>query len=403
MQITLLSTQFLALAAVSVLLVAGVRGQPRQYVFLALNSAFLWWIFLGPIGTLSTVVFSLTGFVGARMAARFGRRGLTAGIVLYTALFVYQRQYDFVTWVLPDILLTDILRTVGLSFLFFKAVHVMIDAAGGTLGRIDLITYLNYSLNFTTFAMGPIQRFQDYRDQWEGVKTALEPRLEAHLDAGLRALAGLAKAYVLAPFVADYGLQPDTDLLSLGLTGLFVQSWAFWIYLYLNFSGYCDIVIGIGSLLGVRPPENFNRPFLARNISDFWQRQHRSLTLWLTDYVFNPLYRFFLTRPATTRHRLLAANLSLVVTMLVSGLWHGTTVSFLIFGLVHGLWFVVYRTWDHLLTTRLGRQRVKQFRQHPLVHAGGIVLTFNATALAFVFFQLRPERVVEAIVQVAGR
>lgn len=402
MQVTLLSVEFVGLAVVAVLLLTTLAGLPRQLVFLALNLSFLGAILLPPVGVVSTLLFTLAGYGVVHAARRHGRAGLVGGITLFVLAFVYMRRYDFLEWVLPDSLLTGVLATAGLSFVFFKILHVAVDAHSGTLGRIDLLSYVNYCLNFTTFAMGPIQRFQDYREQWTGQEPALLPTFEAHLDAVLRVLGGFVKAYVAALLVEPLMLRPDTDLLALNPTGLFVQSWAFWIFLYLNFSGYCDIVIGIGSLFGVRPPENFDRPYLARNISDFWLRQHRTLTLWLTDYVFSPLYKKALTTPRVARYRLAAANGVLMATMLVSGLWHGTTVSFFLFGVAHGLCFVIYRTWSEVLSRWLGKQRLRELRDRWYVRAGGVVLTFNATALAFVFFQVRPERVMEAVRALTG-
>jgi membrane protein involved in D-alanine export len=138
----------------------------------------------------------------------------------------------------------------------------------------------------------------------------------------------------------------------------------------------------------VRPPENFNKPFLSRNISDFWLRQHRTLTLWLTDYVFSPSLKWNLRLKVFRGRSSWAVAASLMGTMLVSGLWHGTTVGFLLFGIAHGLLLVVYHLWDSWLIRRWGRPRLAQWRKRPLVIAGGIFLTFNATAFAFVFFQL---------------
>jgi D-alanyl-lipoteichoic acid acyltransferase DltB (MBOAT superfamily) len=401
--ISLLSPSFLGIALAAIVLLTTLRGVPRQLAFLALNLAFVCVVVLPAAGAAGTLLFTLLGYALAHVAMRRDRRLLVAALVLVVTLFVYMRRYDFLAWVLPDSVLTAALSTVGLSFLFFRIVHVMIDGYSGTLGRLEFLTYVNYCLAFTTFLMGPIQRYQDFRDQWEGTTLAIPLEWEAHLDAGLRVLVGLVKAYVLAPFVQERSLQPDTNLLELTTTGFVVQSYAFWVYLYLNFSGYCDVVIGVGSLFGVRPPENFNKPFLARNISDFWLRQHRSLTLWLSDYVFTPLYKTLLTRPWTARHKLLAANVSLMATMMVSGLWHGTTFSFFLFGLVHGLWFVIYRTWDELLVRRLGRKGAQRFRARPVVQGAGIFLTFNATAFTFVFFQVSSDRVAQALSQLLWR
>ena len=397
MSTSLLSPAFLVLAVVAVVLLSALRGQPRQLAFLCLNLLFVWRLFLGTAGTASTVLFALLGYGLVRLGMHRGRAGLAFGLALFVLLFIYMRQYEVLSLFVPDSLLTGILGTVGLSFLFFKIVHVVIDGYSGTLGRLDFLTYVNYCLNFTTFLMGPIQRYQDYREQWSGERLAIPLTFEAHVDAVLRMLVGFVKVYVLAVFFQAHALQPDTNLLALTPGSFIVQTYAFWIFLYLNFSGYCDIVIGLGSLFGVRPPENFDRPFLARNISDFWLRQHRSLTLWLTDYVFAPLYKKMLTSPLTARHKFLAAQVSIIVTMSVSGLWHGTTIGFLLFGLVHGLWFVIYRSWDSFLTQRLGRAGVQAFRRNPLTRAGGIVLTFNATALAFVFFQLSSSRLLSTL------
>lgn len=397
MQVSLLSPAFFGLALAAVILLSVLRGVARQLAFLTLNLIFVWGLLLGPVGALSTLLFALLGFGLVHLAILKRRPGLTFGLVLFVALFVYLRRYDFLEWVLPERLLTSALSVIGLSFLFFKIVHVMVDAYSKTLGRLDLLTYLNYCLNFATFMMGPIQRYQDYRGQWEGETRAIPLEFEAHLDAVLRILVGLVKVYLLARFFQARALQPDTNLLDLSFIGLLVHVYAFWFYLYFNFSGYCDVVIGVGSLFGVRPPENFNKPFLARNISDFWLRQHRSLTLWLTDYMFSPVYRKLLSSRWTSGHKLLAVNLSLMATMLVSGLWHGTTLGFFLFGLLHGLWFVIYRTWDTILTNRLGRTRVRQFRDNRLVHAGGILLTFNATAFTFIFFQVSSDRVMQAL------
>ena len=350
---------------------------------------------MGPLGTASTLLFCLLGYAMTVAHLQWPRLPLAVSLAVFVALFAYMRNYEMLQWLFPPDLLTSALRTVGLSFLFFKIIHVLVDARSGTLRTLEFPTYMNYCLAFTTFMMGPIQRYQDYWDQWHGQRPAIEPTFEAHLDAGLRILVGLVKAYVLAAWANRLALQPGTDVLQLSVAGWIVQLYAFYFYLYLNFSGYCDVVIGIGSLFGVRPPENFDKPFIARNISEFWQRQHRSLTLWLTDYVFAPAYKRALSGPLLAGHVLLAGNLALMLTMVVSGLWHGTTIGFLVFGIVHGIYLVIYHTWDHMLIRGLGRKRVNALRKNLLARAFGIFVTFNAVAFAFLFFRLDTPRLLQ--------
>jgi len=385
--VSLLSAQFLSFAFLSVILLSALRGVARHIIFLIANLWFVWLV-LGLTGMVSTVLFCLLGY--AMVTAHLQRPGLRLihTLPVFVALFAYMRNYDLLHWFLPDSLLTNVLRTVGLSFILFKIIHVLIDARSKTIRDLEFLTYMNYCLSFTTFMMGPIQRYQDFSDQWHGRKLAIDSTFEAHVDALLRVLFGLVKAYILASWVGNLALNHDTDVLNLSLAGWVVKLYAFYFYLYLNFSGYCDIVIGLGSLFGVRPPENFNLPFIAQNISDFWLRQHRSLTLWLTDYVFSPAYKRMLEGGPLADSPLMAAILALMLTMLVSGLWHGTTIGFLIFGLLHGVYLVVYRIWDHVLVARLGRKRVKALRNALPARALGIFITFNAAAFAFLFFRL---------------
>jgi D-alanyl-lipoteichoic acid acyltransferase DltB (MBOAT superfamily) len=394
---SVLSLPFFAIALAAVLSVNSSTGLIRQAMFLLINVAFVVYVLPGWIGVLPVAVIMLLGY-GLALASRDrDGRVLALGLVCLVLLFAWMRRYDVLELILPTEILPTGLAVVGLSFIFFKVIHVVVDYRAGSIERLDLLTYTNYCLNFTTFLMGPIQRYQDYQAQWSGRGSVVPLDFESHLDAVIRILLGLVKAYVLAPVLQWHAFQPDTDLTQLSVPGWFLNAYAFWFYLYLNFSGYCDVVIGVGSLLGLRPPENFNRPFLARNISDFWQRQHRSLTLWLTDYVFSPLYKHWLAKPALARRRTLLLCVCLMATMMVSGLWHGTSLSFFLFGVIHGLLFVVYTAWETALVRRYGRSGARDFRARWPVQVLGIALTFNATAFAFVFFRVSSERVVEAL------
>ena len=399
---SLLSTEFLALALVTAVLLAVLRGPARHVAFLVANLVFLWGLLLGPTGTLTTIAFAALGYVLIKLIQRYPDRLFAVLLSGYVVLFVYMQNYDFLGWMLPEGARTNLLATVGLSFLFFKIVHVMIEARSNTLGSVSLMGYLNYGFNFTTFMMGPIQRYQDFDAQWTGRELKTPVSFEGHLDAVLRILVGLVKAYVLARMIEQFAIDAGTVAAAESLPSLLLQIYAFYFFLYLNFAGYCDVVIGVGMLLGVRPPENFDKPFLARDISDFWMRFHRSLTSWLTDYVFSPAYKWALSRPAGGSRPLLAMNGALLLTMLVSGVWHGTTLSFALFGLAHGLYFVAFRTWEALLTKRMGKKALRAWRRRPLVHAAAVFITFHAVALSLVFFRLDADHAFRVFARLFG-
>lgn len=397
-----MSAAFLLLSLAAVLLLTSLRGLPRQLAFLAINSVFLVVLLLGPLGAAAILMFSLLGYALSRALLAGRVTGLALPVGGLTLLFIYMQQYTFLQLLLPDLLLSRIFAVVGLSFLFFKIVHVMIEAQSGTLGRLDLFTYLNYCFNFTTYLMGPIQRYPDYRQQWSGETRAIPITFEAHLDAVLRILRGLVKAYAIAPWILPHTMAVRHEVSGMHWLEMVITVYLFYPYLYLNFSGYCDVAIGIGSLFGVRPPENFDRPFRSRNISDFWLRMHRSLTLWLTDYVFNPLYKWTLQSRWGRGRTLVCLNFSLMTTMLVSGLWHGTTYAFLLFGILHGVYQVIYRTWDTLLMRRLGRKRLRELRKQRWAHALGVFVTGNAAAVAYIFFCLDAREGLRVLARLVG-
>ncbi len=398
---SLLSAKFLALAFLSAIVLSASRGRIATLFFLGVNVVFAWSYLQDPVGLGSTLGLCVAGFFFARWTARLrSARATACAVSTLVIAFVVLRGYDIVRVFLPDVELLDRLSTVGLSFLFFKIVHVVVDSAGGTIESLRFHSYLNYCLNFTTFLMGPIQRYQDFTDQWERKQRALAPTFEAHLGAVNRVLRGLVKKFVLAEALAPYALHsrvasgPDGVAFDVGSSGeLVVATYLFYFFLYFDFSGYCDVVIGFGSLMGIKPPENFRTPFLSRNVSDYWKRVHGSLTSWLTDYVFNPLSM------AAMRSRLLASRRTLVIpialmgTMFVSGVWHGTSLAFLCFGLIHGVMLIAHHVYREFLSARMGRKRFAAFSSQPLVHACAVLVTFQVTSFAYVFFVLEIEEI----------
>jgi alginate O-acetyltransferase complex protein AlgI len=361
------------------------RGPLRVLVFL-IASWYYAYTYLGLLGMATTTALCLAGFGCAVFVRRYPRR-LWLAVTGLTIVFIYARNYSFLRLMLPEDFRTTLLATAGLSFLFFKILHVVIDSAGGTL-TLSFWRYLTYCFNFTTFLLGPIQRYQHFERQWSGSTEAIPATFEAHLDAVSRVLRGMVKKYVVAEYLAAYALQPNAPVQTMSFMDLQVATYVFYAFLYFDFSGYCDIVIGVGCLLGVRPPENFNLPFLASNPSQYWQRVHESLTSWLTDYVFNPLYAAVLRSGWLGWHPLAATGLAVMTTMLVAGLWHGTTLSFVVFGLVHGLYLVVFRSYEHVARNFLGRQGLRTLRASRAWLVVSTIVTFHFTATAYIFFVL---------------
>ncbi|MBM4383054.1 MAG: MBOAT family protein [Deltaproteobacteria bacterium] len=396
----LLSLEFVALAVALIFWVRFVRGPGRIAGFLA-GSAYYASTFVSPLGAAVVLGFTLLGYAFA-LLARARARLTAACVAALVALFAYLRGYDLVLYALPEGAWSPLLAVAGLSYLLFKILHVVVDSAGGRLDGLTLPAYLAYCFNFTTFLLGPIQRFQDFAAQWNGERDPLSADLGAHVDAVNRVLRGYLKKWVLADFVARWALLPGEGIEGLGPFEVLSGAWIFYVYLYLDFSGYCDIVIGIGRLMGVAPPENFRFPFLSPNIAQYWLRVHRSLTEWLTDYVFHPLYTALLRMRRLRGHRLAARNLAIAGTMLVAGVWHGTTLSFVLFGGVHALIQVAYRTLESILESRLGAAGLRSLRARRWWSVVGTACTLLLTASAYVFFVLTPDDLASLWTRIGG-
>ena len=163
-----------------------------------------------------------------------------------------------------------------------------------------------------------------------------------------------------------------------------VLLYAYAFQLYFDFSGYTDIAIGLGRLLGIKLPENFNAPYLKPNLTQFWNSWHMTLTQWFRAYFFNPV-----TRALRSGKKPLPIPIIIfvtqVATMVLIGLWHGVTLNFVIWGLWHGLGLFIHNRWSELSRKRF---EVLSPRWQSALNVGGGLLTFNFIALGWVFFAL---------------
>jgi D-alanyl-lipoteichoic acid acyltransferase DltB (MBOAT superfamily) len=196
--------------------------------------------------------------------------------------------------------------------------------------------------------------------------------------AVVSAVAQYAFTAVSTPLLAEHGGL--TKLQFMLDDGLSIS--AYTIYLYTNFSGYMDIVIGIGWMLGQNLPENFDHPFAARNLFEFWSRWHMTLSEWFKTYLFNPLVKAFAERVSNPRLLPSLGVLAFFVSFFVMGVWHGSTIVFVIYGLVMGAGVSLNKLWQMALTRRLGKKHYRALAESALYTALAQGLTFGFFAMA---------------------
>lgn len=269
---------------------------------------------------------------------------------------------------------TASLLPIGLAFYSLRLVHYLVESYKGNLRPHGLGDVLCYQFLPSALPVGPIHRFDEFlrdlrRRRWDPLQ----------FSRGLqRILHGLAKIVVLGNYLVGQKLDMALagSMAQPGFEGAYATALLFWIKLYVLFSGYSDIAIGFAALMGFRLRENFDWPFLARNIGEFWQRWHLSLSSWCRDYVFSPAL-------SVTRSHALAV----LASMIVLGLWHEFSLRYLLWGGYHGLGMAAYR----LFADRVGPSIARM--PAPMQRLWGIVAVM--LTLHFVMFSFDITRLLE--------
>jgi D-alanyl-lipoteichoic acid acyltransferase DltB (MBOAT superfamily) len=271
----------------------------------------------------------------------------------------------------------EIILPLGISFFTFTQIAFLIDAARGEAREFNFIHYGLFVTYFPHLIAGPVLHHKEMMPQFGQASTY---RFNTEfLTVGLTIFAlGLFKKVVLADGIVPYAAPIFAAANQGELLGLF-QAWggalAYTLQLYFDFSGYCDMAIGLSYMIGVRLPINFNSPYKAINISDFWRRWHMTLSRFLRDYLYISLGG---NRKGPARR-----YINLMATMLLGGLWHGAGWTFVIWGGLHGLYLVIHQA-SQKLRQSLGQDIT---RSSFMGRLSGATLTFLAVVVGWVFFR----------------
>lgn len=234
----------------------------------------------------------------------------------------------------PDLPVLNIILPVGISFYTFQAISYAIDVYRGDVRATgNFLEFAAYASFFPQLTAGPIVRFKEIKSDWENVGGTREPKL-IRTGASMFVI-GLFKKVIIADSIAVIIDPLWANYAGLGFASAWIAVLGYTYQLYFDFSGYSDMAIGLGRLFGLSLPQNFNSPYKAINISDFWRRWHITLSNWLRDYLYIPL--------GGSRRGVSRTYLSLFITMLLGGLWHGASWTFVIWGAYHGILLIAYR------------------------------------------------------------
>ena len=268
---------------------------------------------------------------------------------------------------------------LGISYVTFRALDIVFCLRDGVIerpGAVDLFMFLFF---FPTISAGPIDRYRRFAPNWR--KTRNRAEFLTDLDVAVHHFfRGLLYKFIVAALIEQHWLKAATK--SAGLGALVSYMYAYSFYLFFDFAGYSAFAIAISYLFGVHTPENFNRPFLARNIRDFWNRWHITLSFWFRDHVY---MRFLLAaaRGKWFKSMQTAAILGYFLAFGLMGLWHGIEARYILYGLYMATLLSVF----HIFSS--WKKVHRYWREGPLWNALAIFITFNAVCFGMLIFSGR--------------
>ena len=330
------------------------------------------WFFLLLVVT-SYIDWWLAQFIESSRNRTERRVALTISLVLSLSVLLFFKYSNFVMANLEAIIggnfqPLDLILPVGISFYTFRTISYVVDVYKGKIQPVDdYIEYLFFLSFFPCLVAGPIVRARDFMPQLQQNKPATREMIYGGL---FLVMLGIMKKALFADYIAQYNNiafgNPG------GYTGfeLLMAVLGFTMQIYCDFSGYSDMAIGLGSIMGFDLGINFNYPYRALNVTEFWHRWHITLSTWLRDYVYIPL--------GGNRKGKVRQHINLMITMLLGGLWHGAAWTFVVWGAGHGIALCVHKLCKPWLDT-IASTRFTRFVSW--------LLTFSFVSFLWIFFR----------------
>lgn len=265
---------------------------------------------------------------------------------------------------------------LGISYLTFRSVQVILEMGDDILERPPILRYVYFLLFFPTLSSGPIDRYRRFREDQDR-SMSRGAYLELCADGVIKLALGALYKFVFAILFTYLNKKIPGHHLYTPI----LYMYGYGLQLFFDFAGYSLMAVGVGAFYGIRVPMNFNKPFLARDINDFWERWHITLSSWFRDYIYNRLLMGFIRRE-TFKNSRIASRVGFLINMTVMGLWHGVTIHYVVYGIYHGLLLILTDIYKR-------NKKVKKLRKKTWYRRCEIVVTFNLVFVGFLIFSGR--------------
>ena len=326
---------------------------------------------------------------------------LLAVVLQYILLRVFAKQVGWQAWigfsipllmlviaryVLPNFHLALVglykpVHLIGISYLAFRCSRLVLEIRNSMVTQPNLWQYLNFAFFLPAMFVGPIDTYANFRRGFDGAGWRVSYEL-----AGGRLLVGMVKYFFIGGL---FGQLTYVGMLENGnyhpWVHLPIAMVSYYLYLYFNFSGACDMVIGAAGIIGIPVAENFDNPLMARNMREFWNRWHITLSQYMRDIVFAPLSKALVRILGPARLNL-ALAITITVVFLLIGIWHGVGWNYAAFGLAQALGVVTVHYYTIFLKKKLGRDGFKAYNENRWIHGAAVAVTFCYYAATLFLF-----------------
>lgn len=265
---------------------------------------------------------------------------------------------------------------LGISYLTFKAVQILVETYDELIKDMGFIEYTYFMLFFPTISSGPIDRSRRFKIDINKSVSSVE--YEILLKDGLwKLFNGIAYKFIIGTLISTYWMNKIPKQHTIGNTLNYMYSYSF--YLFFDFAGYSLMAVGASYIFGVKTPDNFNMPFISKDIKDFWNRWHISLSTWFRDFIYT---RFVMAsmKKKWFKSRYTGSYIAYLITMGTMGIWHGTEIYYIIYGIYHGVLIIL---------TDLFQRKSKWYKKVSKSDGWNIIfiiITFNLVCFGFLIF-----------------
>lgn len=268
---------------------------------------------------------------------------------------------------------------LGISYLTFKGTQMIMETRDGLIkNNIPVVQLLYFILFFPTISSGPIDRYRRFEKDFKAEVSKEQYKILLY-DGINKIFIGFLYKYIIGYSINHYFIINLPNITNNAFQEQLYYMYGYSLYLFFDFAGYSAFAIGVSYIMGIKSPENFNKPFISRNIKDFWNRWHLSLSFWFRDYVYMR-FIFWVTKKKWIKNRNLSSNLGYILLFLLMGFWHGLAIQYILYGIYHAVIMVLYNSFEQF------NKKHKWWKDNKFTKVVAIIITFHFICFGFLIF-----------------